>query len=223
MAGQLIYYKCMTPDFLKDKVYNQGITAGSDATELEIGQDGSTYGVVLDVPLLAMKQAKDPDRSDLTIRISIATEGPKANNRDHLSVCVTDRKKVMGVQLRDPTEYKVDPCQPYMGIYGGFGRTLSNPDIIKSAETEQNLRWDSEARWPQMFNIMLKPNPAGGVFGLPPWGLCSSAVNGGVSLSYGYPDKLDVDNRLDLILYRMKPSETYIINMIEVAIYKDSS
>ena len=223
MAGQLVYYKCMTPDFLKDKVFNKSLTAGSSDTELKIGQDDSTFEVILDVPILPERLPGDPDRTDLTVCISIAAEGPPPTYYDPLSVCITDRQKVMGVQLRDPSEYAgKEGLAPYMGVYGDFGRNLTNPKIIESTEKEQNFHRNMWLRWPQMFNIKLKPNPAGGVFGLPPWGLCSSAVAGGVSLSYSYPDKLDVDNRLDLVLYRYKPSETYIINMINVAIYKDT-
>ncbi len=64
-----------------------------------------------------------------------------------------------------------------------------------------------------MFRIKLKPSDL--------WGLCSSSANGGISLSYGYPNPLNLGDGLQLVLFRNKNTETYTINMIEVAIYED--
>ena len=223
-TGELLYYKCMTPDFLKTALVDQHLLAtGSGDTELKIGTDTAQYDAILDVPLLSPRTFGDPDRTNLTVCINIAAEGPKPSYYDPLSVCITDRKNVIGIQLRDPSEYTKKDLGPYMGISGAFGPSLKGPTIVKSVEKEQDFRYESWLRWPQMFNIKLKPNPhAGGVFGHA-WGLCSSAVAGGTSLSYTLGEKLDVDRRLDLILYRYRTTETYTINMIEVAVYRDAA
>ena len=129
----------MTPDFLKSRVIDKGLTTGSDDTELKIGQDAAPFEVILDEPLLGEWFTGEVDRSDLTVVINVAAEGPKPSFYDPLSVCITDRKHVMGVQLRDPSEYSKKDLGPYMGIYGEFGRTLTNPTIIQSTEKEQNF------------------------------------------------------------------------------------
>ena len=222
-TGELLYYKCMTPEFLKSALTDQSLLQpGSGDTELKVGTDTVQFDSILDVTLLAKKAKGDPARDDLTVVINVAAEGPKPSWYDPLAVCITDRKNVMGIQLRDPSEYKKAGLGPYMGIFSPFGPSLGNPTIVQSIEKEQDFKYESWLRWPQMFNIKLKPNPTGsGAFGHT-WGLCSSAAAGGTSLSYTLGPTLDVDEQLDLVLYRNKKTETYTINMIEVAVYRDA-
>ncbi|XP_064406542.1 uncharacterized protein LOC135351474 [Halichondria panicea] len=220
--GGLLYYKCMTPDFLKTTTTGVS-TTGSNDTELKIGTDAAPFEAILHVPIFDKFKGNAVVPEDITVCINVAAEGPKANYYDPMAVCVTDNQNVMGIQLRDPSEYKKAGLGPYMAIYGGFGKTVVSPVIIQSNETEDNFKRESWLRWPQMFNIKIKPNPSAGTLGSPAWGLCSSACAGGTSLSYIYPNKLDLKNGLQLVLYRNKTTETYTINMIEVAIYKDAA
>lgn len=218
--GELLYYKCMTPAYLRTKAVSLNLD-GSDDTELKIGPDDTQYESILHVPLFG--KAKDAlERSDLTVMINIAAEGAAVNCYDPLSVCITDHLNVMGVQLQDTSQYNKVGSGPYLGIYGQFGRTLLNPTIIKSAEKEKNFINAAWIRWPQTFNIKIKPNPKGDVFGAPAWGSCTSATGGGVSLSYVFPNKLDMERPLDLVLYRYKADKSYVINSIEVIIVKDA-
>ena len=200
----------MTPDFLKGTV--EGVsTTGSSSTELEIGTDSQNYEIILRQQLLTSRQVKR--NADITVKINVAAEGPPPSKYDPLAIMIGDSFHVMGVQLRDPTEYHT--IGPYQGIAGEDGYQLTNIKELKSTEKETNYRPGEWQRWPQMFNIILKPNSR------PPWGLCSSAANGGISLSYVYPRNLRLDQGLDLVLFRGKSTETYAINMIEVSIYED--
>lgn len=63
----------MTPVFLKKEVEGVG-TAGSDETELHIGQDGQDNEFILDVDLIAKKKLSSSD--DITVVINVAAEGP---------------------------------------------------------------------------------------------------------------------------------------------------
>ena len=212
----------MTPDFLKKTTVGVS-TTGSNDTELKIGTDAAPFEAILHVPIFD-KFEGDEAPEDITVCINVAAEGPKASFYDPMAVCITDNHHVMGIQLRDPSEYTKAGLGPYMSIYGGFGRTIVDPVVTKSNETELDFERETWLRWPQMFNIKIKPNPSGGVFGgSPAWGLCSSAVSGGTSLSYIYPNKLNLKHGLQLVLYRNKITETYTINMIEVAVYKDAA
>lgn len=218
--GEMLYYKCMTPAYLRTRAVSLNID-GSDDTELKIGPDDTQYESLLHVPILG--KAKDAlERSDITVCINIATEGAAVNCYDPLSVCITDHLNVMGVQLQDMSEYQKPDIGPYLGMYGQFGRTLLNPTVIKSSEKEKNFINATWVRWPQTFNIKIKPNPKGDVFGAPAWGSCNSSTGGGVSLSYVYPNKLDMERPLDLVLYRYKADKSYVIHSIEVIIFKDA-
>ncbi len=216
--GQLLYYKCMTPTYLESFLINPNLKGGSDDIEFKVGAGGTEYQRLLTVPLLP-RSTKPGERDDLTITINVAAEGPKPSYYDPLSVCITDGDQVMGIQLRDPSEYTDKKLGPYMSAYGGYGFSLVNPVFKPSTEGESNFAYERWRRWPQMFNIRIKPNPTFAQ----PWGLCSSSINGGISLSFDYPRQLDVNNDLSLTLFRFKPTEKYTINMIEVAIYKDAS
>ena len=208
----VIFYKCMTPTYLKSKVIGVG-TSGSDDTELEIGQDSQNNEVILRQTLLNQHD-KVSSCDDLTVAINMACEGPPPKVYDPLSIMISDGRNAMGVQLRDPSEYHT--IGPYQGIAGDDGRLLTNITELKS--TEKDAAYDYQhgqlQRWPQMFRILLKPNSY--------WGLCSSAANGGISLSYNYPKQLNVAFGLQLVLFRNKSTETYTINMIEVTVSKDS-
>ena len=207
----VLFYKCMPPSYLQTKVIGVG-TSGSDDTELEIGQDSQNNEVILRQTLLRRNEVHGGD--DLTVAINLACEGPPPKVYDPLSIMISDSRDAMGVQLRDPTEYHT--IGPYQGIAGDDGRLLTNITELKS--TEKDAAYDYQhgqlQRWPQMFRILLKPNGY--------WGLCSSAANGGISLSFSYPKRLRVDDGLELVLFRNKSTETYTINMIEVTVTKDS-
>ncbi len=216
-TGELLYYKCMTPKYL-EKFVDRLIEGGSDDIELKIQASGTEYKRLFTVPLLGRNFGRRDERDNLTILINVAAEGPKPSYYDPLSVCISDGRDVMGVQLRDPSEYHKEGFGPYMSMYGRDGFNLSEVINKASTEHETNFKHGDWLRWPQMFNIRIKPNPGQDQ----PWGLCSSSVNGGVSLSFTYPRTLDVNNELSLNVFRYKPSESYTINMIEVAIYKDA-
>ena len=216
-TGELLYYKCMTPKYL-EKFVDRLIEGGSDDIELKINPSGTEYRRLLSVQLLPQNFGPPQERDNLTIMINVAAEGPKPSYYDPLSVCISDGRDVMGIQLRDPTEYTKKEFGPYMSMYGRDGYSLTNVVNKPSAEHEQNFNYEEWRRWPQMFNIRIKPNPGQDQ----PWGLCSSSINGGVSLSFTYPRQLDVARPLSLNLFRYKSSESYTINMIEVAIYKDA-
>lgn len=201
----------MTPDFLAGTV--QGVsTTGSSSTELDIGTDSQNYEIILRETLLTGRQVRR--NADITVKINVAAEGPPPSKYDPLAIMIGDSFSVMGVQLRDPTEYHT--IGPYQGIAGEDGYQLTSIKELKSTEKEVNYRPGEWQRWPQMFNIVLKPSAR------PPWGLCSSAANGGISLSFAYPRNLRLDQGLDLVLFRGQSTETYTINMIEVSIYEDN-
>lgn len=207
MAHPLIYYKCMTPEFLKTEVRGVG-TAGSDETELHIGKDTQDNEFILDVDLISRGKLKRGD--DITVVINVAAEGPPPQTYDPLAIMIGDGDRAMGVQLRDPSEYHT--IGPYQGIAGDVGRMLT--DITYLPSDEKNYTHGQLQRWPQLFEIKLKPQSY--------WGVCSSAANGGISLSFTYPRELHIDEGIKLYLFRNKRTETYTINMIEVLIYKDN-
>ena len=208
-TSPLIFYKCMPPDYLKKKVIGVE-TTGSDDTELAIGKDSQNMEIFLRDKLLP--EFLLSRHEDITVTINVAAEGPKPSYYDPMSIMIGDTETVMGVQLRDPSEYHT--IGPYQGIAGDDGRQLTNITYLKSTEKEIDYARERWQRWPQMFRIKLKPSSY--------WGLCSSAANGGISLSYSYPKALSLNNGLELVLFRNKSSEMYTINMIEVFIHKDS-
>ena len=198
---------CPQATYLKTKVIGVG-TSGSDDTELEIGQNSQNNEEILCQTLLKGNNVGGVD--DLTVAINLACEGPPPKVYDPLSIMISDSRDAMGVQLRDPSEYH--SMGPYQGIAGDDGRLLSNITTLKY--TEKDSAYDYKPRdvqrWPQMFRILLKPNGY--------WGLCSSAANGGISLSFSYPKRLRVDDGLQLVLFRNKSTETSTFNMIEVTV-----
>ena len=202
-----LYYKCMTPEFLRKEVEGVG-TAGSDETELHIGQDGQDNEFILDVELIARRKLRSSD--DITVVINVAAEDPPSKVYDPLAIMIGAGDKAMGVQLRDPKEYNT--IGPYQGIAGEVGKLLT--DITYLPSDEKNYTYGQGQRWPQLFEIKLKPQSY--------WGVCSSAANGGISLSFTYPKRLPLDEGLKLYLFRNKRTATYTINMIEVIIYKDN-
>ena len=117
---------------------------------------------------------------------------------------------------------------PYQGIFGDYGSILTNITTLPSIEKEENFRGGDWQCWPQMFEIKLKPNPPCGTMTSPmpmaPWGLCYSAANGRISLSYivKYPRPLRINDGINLVLFHNKSIETCTINMIEVTVYCDS-
>ncbi len=215
-TGELLFYKCMTPKYLEGFVSDL-IDGGSDDIELKINPSGTEYKRLLHIPLLPQCFSYK-GRENLTIAINVAAVGPKPSFYDPLSVCISDRDMAMGIQLRDPSEYTDPKLGPYMSMYGKDGFSLSEVDNQPSAEHEKNFQYETWRRWPQMFNMRIKPSPGSEQ----PWGLCSSSVNGGISLSFTYPNSLRVYNALDLVLYRYKSTESYTITMIEVSIYNDA-
>lgn len=219
--NNLIYYKCMLPNFLKTRVFGVA-TVGSTDTELVINQDTADFEKILQLPIFGPGIL--PANLDITVCINVSAEGPPPKRYDPLAICISDNAKVMGVQLRDPSEYV--SIAPYQGIFGNKGHILTSVHELKSNEKEENFRRGDWQRWPQMFQIKLKPNPPraqpADPQNMPPWGLCSSAANGGISLSYIYPAPLQINDGIDLELYRNKSTETYTINMIEVSVYQDS-
>ena len=221
----LVYYKCMIPEYLKSKV--QGSSAGSDSTELEIPAGGQDHQLVL-IEQLIPQNALLPT-ADITVTINVAAEGPPPEKYDPLSICVADKPvggTALGVQLRDPSEYH--SIGPYQGITGKSGYALTAIQELKSTEKDaaRDYQRGDLQRYPQYFTIKIKPNPPSpspqSFLKMAPWGLCSSAANGGISLSHNYPTPLNPQDGLFLVLYRNKSTEAYTINMIEVTIYQDA-
>ena len=196
----------MTPTFLKSKIVGIVDTTGTTETELKIGADSAAHEIILEVELLTSGLQND---DDITVVINVATEGPPPSKYDPLAIMITDGDNAMGIQLRDPTEYRT--MGPYVGIAGEYGRQLTDIQINKSDEL--NYKPGDWQRWPQSYQIQLKPNSY--------WGTCSSPAHGGISLSFVYPKRLRFRRQLSLVLYRGEKSENYTINMIEVSVYKD--
>lgn len=214
----LLFYKCMTPDFLRPMTIGVK-TDGSTDTELNIGSDDFDNEIILRVPLLQMGVLRDTD--DITVAITAATEGPPpivapwnlqrafSIAPDPLAFMVSDGIVAVGMQVRDPREYHT--IGPYQGIAGDVGPILKNIKYIgDTAEPIANY----PRRWPQVFEIQMKPQSF--------WGSCSSAADEGHSFSARYPYNLTIGNGLTLEVYRHRNIEEYTINMIEVAVYKDN-
>ena len=224
----LLYYKCMIPEYLKTRVNAAVSSTGSDSTELEIPTGGQDHQLILIDQLLAPGNTQ-LNNADITVTINVAAEGPPAEKYDPLSICIADKPvggTAMGVQLRDPTEYHT--IGPYQGISGTSGHILSAIQEHKSTESDaaRDYKHGDLQRYPQYFTIKIKPNPPNptpqSFLPMAPWGLCSSAANGGISLSHNYPTPINPQDGLFLVLYRNKSTESYTINMLEVTIYLDA-
>ncbi len=68
----------------------------------------------------------------------MVAEGPPPSKYDPLAIVIGDTHNVMGVQLRDPSDYHV--MGPYQGIYADDGNMMTNITYIKSSEKEQDYK-----------------------------------------------------------------------------------
>ncbi len=59
----------------------------------------------------------------------MAAEGPLPSKYDPLAIVIGDTHNIMGVQLRDPSEYH--DIGPYRGIYADDGNMMTNITYIK--------------------------------------------------------------------------------------------
>ena len=217
MSGTLIYYKCMTPEFLKPHVIGVG-TSGSTETELNIAQDSQNNEIILRVDLFPAGKLAQND--DITVVMNVVTEGPDPiyppppvpppvtpwRRPDPLAFMVSDGDKAVGIQVRDTDEYH--SIGPYQGISGRVGGQLTHIKYLRGGVEPVT---SYPRRWPQLFEIILKPQST--------WGACSTAIEGGHSFSTAFPFPLRIDSGLKLEVYRHRLIETYTINMIEVAVY----
>jgi len=114
--------------------------------------------------------------------------------------------------VTDPSDYA--NLGPYQGIEGRSASVLQEATPIPTVNPQDKARSVNQ-RWPQVFNLAIKPKDN--------WGEIDSAVDGGIAVNVTYSRVLDLTKAIWLEIYRDKPAETYNINSIEVSVYRDST
>ena len=208
MPVEHIYYRFMTPKWLeKNAHFNCSFTC--DETQLRIAADERKFERILKVDLVPSGVLGDYD--DITVKYKVGLEysGPPTV-RDPQSYVVSDGKYGVGIQIRDPGDYR--QIGPYQGVEGDVGRSLDattfRGGVALASSTSTNL-------WPNEFEITIKPTE-----GL---GCCYSSIDGGHKLMAApYRKSPSLSNGVFLEVFRDERAEVYVINYIEVSIFKDT-
>ena len=196
----------MTPAWIRDNAKPQHITKDGNDVRLTIPSDTRQYENIFKVELLP-KDILDK-REDITVRMLIGAEVPNPTGSMAFMVSDGDEDWAVGIQLRDPKQdYTVQG--PYIGLEGRPGFVLTNVDdgsaqLIKTKSTN----------YPDQFEMVIKPSER--------WGSAFCPIDDGHKICGLYARTLNLNSGIFLDVYRDQPEEVYVLNYIEVWIYKDS-
>ena len=222
-SSPLIYYKLMTPYWLRDNA-KLGFSKGDaeiTETAFKIPTDTRQHESLFQIPLLGPKVLKRDD--DIVVKVKVGmqypgnqpaprTSAPAVRDPMIFTIYCPFEDESMGIQINDYNEFQ--QLGPLRGAEGDASeRGLSNVRFFGERGTQQ---W---YRFPEQIELTFAPNSQGRI----PWASGYSAVDTGTLGTFApYFRSLKLDQGLTLGIYRDELDEEYIIKFVEVYIYRNS-
>ena len=222
-ASPLIFYKLMTPYWLRDNA-KLGFDRGSATiteSEFRIPTDSREHESLFQVPLLGPGVLKYDD--DIVVKVNVGmqypgeqpqpqTWNPPVRDPMIFTIYCPREDESMGIQINDYTEFQ--QLGPLRGAQGEASeRGLSDVTFFGERPTQA---W---YRFPERIELTFAPNSQGNI----PWSSGYSAVDTGTLGTFApYYKSLKLDRGLTLGIYRDQRNEEYILKYVEVYIYRNS-
>lgn len=196
----------MLPDWLRHNAAWRCRNAGNEL-RLEILEDAADWENIFRVQLIPEGELRN--EADITVNIRVGVELPEGRGtNDPYSFMITDKDRCVGIQLLDPSTYNLNG--PYRAIEGEYATAkLRNPilDVASTINSTANIN-------PDQFELSFKPSEM--------YGSAFCSIDSGHKIVALYSDSLRLSDGLWLDLYRFESTKTYVINYIEIEIYKNS-
>ena len=204
---RLLYYRFMVPNWLRKNAKWECTPTGDDLN-LRIPQDSSDWETIFRVKLLGSDQLANDDDYTVKMKVGVILPEPQ-QKRDPMSYMISDGDYAIGIQLLDPN-HDYATSGPYQAVEGEVGmKGLRSPTINKA--TTVSTRSTNN---PDQFEIKIQPKEA--------FGTAYCAIDDGHKIVAQYQDGLRPSKGLEFHVYRYKSTEEYVINYVEVEIYKNS-
>ena len=205
--AKLLYHRLMLPNWLRTNAeWNCDKSGGN--LDLVVEQDPFDWANVFRVRLIPPGVMRDEEDITVKMRVGVSSlEPPKL--RYPMSYMISDGNFSVGIELWDPKHPDVQHGL-YKAVSGASTKAkLQNPHL--AAEASINSKSTNN---PDQFELSFKPSEL--------FGSAYCAIDHGNKILAKYSNTLKLSNGLTLELYRRKSTDIYIINYIEITVYKDS-
>ena len=205
--AKLLYHRLMLPNWLRTNAeWNCGKSGGN--LDLVVEQDPSDWANVFRVRLIPPGVMRNEEDITVKMRVGVSSHEPP-KPRDPMSYMISDGNFSVGIELWDPKHPDVQH-----GLYKAVSGT-SNETMLQNTclAVEGSISSKSENN-PDQFELSFKPSEL--------FGSAYCAIDDGHKILAKYSDTLKLSEGLTLELYRRESTDMYIINYIEITVYKDS-
>ena len=205
--AKLLYHRLMLPNWLRTNAEWNCKKEGSNL-DLIVEEGSSDWANVFRVRLIPPGVMCNEE--DITVKMRVGVVLPEPQRpRDPMSYMISDGDFSVGIQLLDPN-HDYATLGPYRAVEGESARAkLRNPNVDVAATVRSTSRNN-----PDQFELSFKPSEL--------FGSAYCAIDYGHKILAKYSDTLKLSKGLTLELYRRKSTDIYIINYIEITVYKDS-
>ena len=219
-ASPLIFYKLMTPYWLRDNAKLGFDKGDAEITEsaFKVPTDSREHESLFQIPLIGPNVLGIDD--DIVVKVKVGMQYPGDQPRSRppvrdpmiFAIYCPREEASMGIQVNDYNEFQTNG--PLRAIEAdASSRGLRN---VKAFGERATHDW---FRFPEQIELTFAPNSHGHI----PWASGYSAVDTGTLGAHApYYHSLQIDKGLTLGVYRDRLNEEYIIKFIEVSIYKNS-
>ena len=205
--AKLLYHRLMLPNWLCTNAEWNCSYAGSNL-DLIVEKDSSNWANIFRVRLIPPGVMCNEEDITVKMRVGVGSlEPPKP--RYPMPYMISDGNFSVGIELWDPKHPDVQHGL-YKAVNGASTKAkLQNPYPAVEASVRS-----TSINNPDQFVLSFKPSE--------PFGSAYCAIDYGHKILAKYSDTLKLSNGLTLELYRRESTDIYIINYIEITVYKDS-
>ena len=205
--AKLLYHRLMLPNWLRTNAEWNCKKEGSNL-DLIVEEGSSDWANVFRVRLIPPGVMCNEE--DITVKMRVGVNSPEPPKpRDPMSYMISDGNFSVGIELWDPKHPEAKH-----GLYKAVSGTSTKAKLENPCAAMEGSIGSSSENTPDQFELSFKPSEH--------FGSAYCAIDRGKKILAKYSNTLKLSKGLTLELYRSKSTDIYIINYIEITVYKDS-